>query len=209
MKHPPQASCCDICNPQLSADLFGSMDKPTKPPTTPRRAQLPSKSDSPESLEDLLLRSHLKSWREEAATRQWGPFFLVGGLGIISDPQIERIVGLARLGLLPNVDALKSQLKWCFHSEYGAEVVGIVQEVYSTCPPPTKARSPVKRKVSKSETPSRAASPAHSASSSQTPAGTTGAELKAKRLRRCGLCGGTDHIGELTVASAVISVSNR
>ncbi|KAG9093508.1 hypothetical protein FS749_014270 [Ceratobasidium sp. UAMH 11750] len=201
VKHAPSSLCCDVCSPALSSNLFGSMDDIPRKRNAPRQKKLPPSSPSSDSPEDIILRSRLKNWRGDAASKLWGPFFPVGGLGIILDTQIERIVGLARLGLVPDTNALKVQLKWCFHSEFGADVVALIHEVYPTSPTAhANPRTPAKRKASRLSIPGVSPSTNESESTRPNP----GTEPKApRRARKCGLCGGVDHIASNTVLCPV------
>ncbi|KAB5592160.1 hypothetical protein CTheo_4425 [Ceratobasidium theobromae] len=128
-KSPAPSHCCDVCNPKLVQDLFRLMDSPKKPQATPRRAKISTLPD-PLPAEYLLLMSRLKSWREDAAEHEWGPFFPLGGIGIIGDSQLERVVSLAHMGMLSDMECLRQQLDWCYHHEYGAEMLKIVHEIY-------------------------------------------------------------------------------
>jgi hypothetical protein len=176
LKTPSPSQCCDVCNPKLAQDLFSPMDSPKKPPPMPRRAKLALPPDLLPS-EYSALMSRLKSWREDVAEREWGPFFPLGGLGIIADSQIERVVLLAHSGMLPDTERLKHQLDWCYHHEYGAEVIAIVHELYLINIPPSIHDAPT--------TPSQSTL----GGSSEPPA------KKTTKTYKCRACGGTGHNG--------------
>ena len=187
MKRPSPSLCCNACNPQLAQDLFTNMDPPPKLSRAAARIKLPSTKGLVNSQNNILLWAQLKSWREEAAEREWGPYFPLGGLGIISDSQIERIVGLACLGALPDTAALRAQLKWCYQDEYGANVISIVLKVYSAALQTLRDCKPAKGNSRKAPTPG--------------PSSSASPEPCTPKVRKCSACGAAGHIGTHLVFS--------
>lgn len=168
---------------------------PSKSSSGPKRIKLePTPNPLPPQYADLLAR--LKLWRDEAAKREWGDYFLLGGLGIIGDEQIDRIVGLAHRGVLPDLKALQTQLDWCYHHEYGPEVLAIVHEVYPNNLP---NRIDIPAAVSPSTNDSSPLPIGEGSSLPPLSPGSGSAASPAKKTRKthtCRACGRTGHIGE-------------
>ncbi|KAB5595270.1 hypothetical protein CTheo_1348 [Ceratobasidium theobromae] len=83
-----------------------------------------------------LLNQALHAWREQAAKSRWGENHPFGGIGILSNDQIERLVGLARRQLVLNLSHLHRELKWLYMPEYGPHVLEVIHKFY---PPPISA----------------------------------------------------------------------
>lgn len=165
------------------------MDSQVKRAPKKRQIKLRPIGACDNSPQDILLCSRLLSWREEAAVREWGLNFPTAGLGIISDCQIERIVGLARLGVLSDIHILNTQLTWWWSDKFSAEVIAIVHAVWPLLLHPTQAPKGTKRKATNSSIPLDA-----SGASSHT--------LPAPQVHRrpptCSLCNITGHTGKYT-----------
>ncbi|KAG8753423.1 hypothetical protein FRC12_011547 [Ceratobasidium sp. 428] len=72
------------------------------------------------------LATTLYTWRDEAASARWGPHHLVGGIGIIGDNQIDRLVELARHQMIPTVADFRREFPWYHMDTYGSVVLEIV-----------------------------------------------------------------------------------
>lgn len=128
---PERASCCDVCNPALS-DFLSTMEDPIRPPRNPTQTRISSNDVDSWTTADFGLEEALEIWREQASESRWGPNHIIGGIGILCDDQIERIVGLARRQLVSTTADLQHELKWHYHSLHGAEVLAVV---HSSHPP--------------------------------------------------------------------------
>ncbi|KAG8690735.1 hypothetical protein FRC08_010433 [Ceratobasidium sp. 394] len=167
------------------------MDAPPNKKAAPRRVKVGQLPD-PIPPEYMTLTSRLKAWREEVVERIYGPFFPLGGLVIIGDPQVERIAGLALMGALPDDKVFRAQVEWCYHDEYGAEVLPIVHEVFpsnvkGTLSTPSTHSTPASVSISLPPTPD---SPVSSDSESAPKRQAT------TRVYKCRACGGTGHNGK-------------
>lgn len=108
---------------------------------------------TPEELEkwdgkDQDLLEALEEWRERAATARWGANHFVGGFGILPDDHIDRLVRLARRGILVTVADLQRELKWHYHAQYDDDVIAVIHSIYPRRPaavasahPPTTSQS--------------------------------------------------------------------
>lgn len=174
---PSPSLCCDICNPLL-LDTRKTTELPPKPPRNPRQTRVLPSTNLKSKLAETRLRTELRSWREEAAMERWGEGFPFGGLGIISNPQIDRIVGLAWDGVLADSSALQRELKWAFHGDYDSKIIEIVHRVFPPAPVPVqKAASQLKKSLDTAQ--QDVASPAK------------------RRAYKCRACGATGHNGKL------------
>ncbi|KAG9119079.1 hypothetical protein FRC07_006080 [Ceratobasidium sp. 392] len=137
---PPLTECCDVCNSELTNFLYNKMDKPKRPPRQPAPTALNEDDSCDWSDVDHGLEEVLYAWRDDLAEAKWGPYHPVGGLGIIDDEQIERIVRLARRQLIPTMEDFQRELKWLYMPEHGTEVLAIVHRSH---PPSLPASEPV------------------------------------------------------------------
>ncbi|KAG8712223.1 hypothetical protein FRC12_019400 [Ceratobasidium sp. 428] len=109
------------------------MDKLPRSDHTSESRPTPLADDSADWTErDRALAATLYTWRDEAAEARWGPYHPVGGLGIIGDEQIDRIVQLARRQMIPTMADFRREFPWYYMDIYGS-VVGIV---HASHPPP-------------------------------------------------------------------------
>ncbi|KAG8698799.1 hypothetical protein FRC09_007020 [Ceratobasidium sp. 395] len=133
---PPPERCCDICNPKLAQCADPTGDPPTR---TRARPQSKIPEDDIDNWTDVeySLQEALNDWRDQAAAARWGPNHIVGGIGIIGDEQIDRIVSLARLNRIPSLSKLQQELKWLYSAQYTPEVHQIVLRIYPPPKPPT------------------------------------------------------------------------
>lgn len=72
----------------------------------------------------------LLAWAEKEAASLWGSHSLFGGLGIIGDGTIHRIVALASEGVLSNVAAFKREVDWYYMLAYGPKVLELVKQTH-------------------------------------------------------------------------------
>lgn len=173
---PPSPSrCCDMCNPKL-AEPLSQMEKPPDATRSPAQTKLPDYDPKTLTDADHGLREALCIWRDRVARDQWGPHHVVGGIGIIGNDQIKRIIQLARQRLIPTLSDLQKELKWLYMAEYGAEVLAIV---HSSHPHP-------KRQLIGAYTAS--ISPSTSQQSVETPVADTSSSQKKPRTIRCSAC---------------------
>ncbi|KAH7335285.1 P-loop containing nucleoside triphosphate hydrolase protein [Rhizoctonia solani] len=119
-------------NETVADPLFATMEELPKSTRTRAPTTLPSGDTAEWTDADEGLEEALDIWREEKANSLWGPMHIVGGGGIISDKQIERIVQLARRQLISTLSDFQQELRWLFMASYGAEVLAVV---HSSHPP--------------------------------------------------------------------------
>ncbi|QRV90456.1 Helicase conserved C-terminal domain [Ceratobasidium sp. AG-Ba] len=128
---PPASECCDICNPGIAKSVMTVADLPPISKRTLNQFQLRKEDPAQWSTTDQGLREALEIWRDDEATARWGPNHMIGGRGILGNEQIERIVPLARRGLVQTVENLKRHVpKWHYHDRYGPKIVNIILSVY-------------------------------------------------------------------------------
>ncbi|KAG9121428.1 hypothetical protein FRC07_002626 [Ceratobasidium sp. 392] len=126
---------------------------------------------------DKGLQEALEIWRDEEAAARWGPYHMIGGRGILGDQQIERIVPLARRGLIQTVENLKRHVpKWHYHDRYGPQILRIVLDTY-----------PISLDTQKTEPPLAAPVPG-ATQPSDTPL-----PKKQRAQVHCGVCGKVGH----------------
>jgi hypothetical protein len=152
------------------------------PPTARTPSQTKLNNSGPDNWTDAEhgLREALCIWREQAAGTRWGHHHMVGGIGIISNDQIKRIVSLARQQLIPSISDLQRELKWLYMAQYGAEVLSIV---HSSHPPP------------KPQMESIATTPLSTTGSGISPSNTP--SQKKPRIVRCSACHELGHNSKL------------
>ncbi|KAG8721526.1 hypothetical protein FRC09_007765 [Ceratobasidium sp. 395] len=90
---------------------------------------------------DRGLEEALYLWRDNLAKAKWGPYHLVGGLGIMDDKQIVQIVKLPQRWLIPTAEDFERELKWVYMPEHGASVLSIVHSSHPPLPGPPPAPS--------------------------------------------------------------------
>ncbi|QRV87442.1 DEAD/DEAH box helicase [Ceratobasidium sp. AG-Ba] len=135
---PTPEQCCDICN-KLVSNTTDAVDDFKPPPRARPQTKIQDNDFENWSDVDHGLREALCIWRDEAANTRWGPNHLVGGIGIIGDGQIDRIVSLARRGLIPTLPDFERELKWLYFTQYAADVLKIVHNSY---PPSDTSQAP-------------------------------------------------------------------
>ncbi|QRV85971.1 Helicase conserved C-terminal domain [Ceratobasidium sp. AG-Ba] len=135
---PPPERCCDVCHEAL-VECADAKDNPTAPPRALPQTTIPAKDFRNWNNIDHGLREALAIWRDQAAEVRWGPNHLFGGMGIISDDQMDRIVSLARRGRIPSMSKFQRELKWLYFSQYAVDVLNIVHSSYP--PPPDQSCS--------------------------------------------------------------------
>ncbi|KAG8723808.1 hypothetical protein FRC09_001710 [Ceratobasidium sp. 395] len=135
---PPPEQCCDICN-KLVVESTNALEDFKAPPRARPQTKIQDKDYEKWSNTDHGLREALCIWRDQAAEARWGPYHPVGGIGIIGDNQIDRIVSLARRGLIPNLSSFEREFKWSYFAQYAVDVLKIVHD---SCPPPNTSQPP-------------------------------------------------------------------
>jgi hypothetical protein len=128
---PDRSRCCDICTPALAAFL-SVMEDFSQPPRNPTQSRIAGNDTDTWMDSDFGLQEALEIWREQAAEARWGPNHMIGGIGILSDDQIERIIGLARRRLISTPMDFQRELKWHYHSQHGIEALAVI---HSSHPP--------------------------------------------------------------------------
>ncbi|KAG8710059.1 hypothetical protein FRC11_004919 [Ceratobasidium sp. 423] len=140
---PSPSECCDVCNPTLADSLFALMEEPpksirTRAPTTLPNEDLLEWTNADEGLEEAL-----DIWREQKAKSLWGENHIIGGGGILSNKQIERIIRLAQRQLIPTLPDFQRELRWYFMPDYGAEVLAVIHSSHPPLIPEPHLMSPI------------------------------------------------------------------
>ncbi|QRW07800.1 Helicase conserved C-terminal domain [Ceratobasidium sp. AG-Ba] len=136
---PPPEQCCDICN-RLIVETTDAADDFKPPPRACPQTKFQDHDFENWSDVNHGLREALCIWQDEAANTCWGPYHLVGGIGIIGDNQIDRIVLLARRGLIPTLSNFEREFKWLYFPQYAMDVLKIIHNSY---PPPDVSQTPL------------------------------------------------------------------
>jgi hypothetical protein len=111
------------------------MEPPPTASRAPRATTLTADELEKWNDKDQSLLEALEAWREQAAKARWGANHFVGGFGILPDDHIDRLVRLARRGILINATDLQRELKWHYHAEYNDEVLAVIHSVYPRAVP--------------------------------------------------------------------------
>ena len=106
------------------------MEPPPVVPRAPRITTLTKIELEQWNKTDQTLQDAPEEWREKVAALEWGPNHFIGGFGILPDEHIDRLVWLARRGVLANTDDLQRDLKWCNHARYGTNVLAVIHSIY-------------------------------------------------------------------------------
>lgn len=137
---------------------------------------------------DQTLQDALEAWREKVAALEWGPNHFIGGFGILPDEHMDRLIRLARRGVLANTEDLQRELKWCNHARHGTGVLEVIHSVYPLPKPLAASRRP--RLVARPRVASTSASDLAELSE---PLGSAVVAPKRIRTITCGACGTKGH----------------
>ncbi|KAM6501445.1 P-loop containing nucleoside triphosphate hydrolase protein [Amanita muscaria] len=126
---PPQL-CCDIHNPEILV-RFETVEVPiakSQPPA--RRSKLPALPEMDQRDNDLTY--DLETWRRNKTKEKYGLAHLKHqGPGLMMAESIrERIVKCARFGKIKTITNLERETKWFGSSEFGSEIIKIVEKHY-------------------------------------------------------------------------------
>ncbi|QRV87678.1 Helicase conserved C-terminal domain [Ceratobasidium sp. AG-Ba] len=151
-------------------------DSPPESKRAPNQIQLQNEDPEKWSDTDHGLREALEIWRDETAAARWGRHHMIGGVGLLGDEQIERIVPLARQGLIQTVENLKRHIpKWHYHDRYGSQILNIILGVYPAQSNPAPPGASVAGATSTSSAP---------------------APKRPRAQVHCGVCGEAGHNSE-------------
>lgn len=149
----------------------------------------------------------LLAWAEKEAASLWGSHTLFGGLGIIGDGTIHRIVALASEGVLSDVAALKREVVWYYMLAYGPKVLELVKQTHpiqtNGAPVISDANAaPLSRSPGADDSANASPQPSPPLSP-RLPQGSKSARLKISPGRsrgpyHCRSCGNTGHNGKRT-----------
>lgn len=125
------------------------MEPAPEAPRAPRSTTL-----TPDELEkwddkDQALLEALEEWRERTAEARWGANHFVGGFGILPDDHVDRLVRLARRGILITPLDLQREIKWHYHTQYNNEVLAVIHSIYPRALPTS---NPTRHVVAASQT---------------------------------------------------------
>ncbi|CAE6445209.1 unnamed protein product [Rhizoctonia solani] len=126
---PLPADCCDVCNPKL-AEFLSAMEPPPKTTRATPQKHIPDDDIDNWTKADHSLSQTLRDWRDQMARAHWGENHLFGGIGLLSNEQIQRLVGLARRQLLFHLTDLQRELKWYYMTEYGLHILEVIHKFY-------------------------------------------------------------------------------
>ena len=124
---PPNAMCCDNCNPELSQVDTIRITHPY--PTRARQGFKPS-----EELQTAVS-SALREWRETATDRYYPSQHIITAEYILDDAVIEKIS--SRPGVVKDIDIFRHVILWglgAVRPEFGREVVDLVRDIVRNDP---------------------------------------------------------------------------
>ncbi|KAG8710282.1 hypothetical protein FRC11_004676 [Ceratobasidium sp. 423] len=133
-----KSACCR----KASDEFFGNpphiKETPPAPSRAPRASTLTTEELEKWTDKDQELLEALEAWCEEVCQTRWGGNHFIGGFGILPDAYIDRLVRLARHGVLVDRASLQREIKWNYHDEHGDNVLKVIHSVY---PPGSSQKS--------------------------------------------------------------------